>query len=102
MHTIRYQASEASQKQFAQAVRRDINAYFKENGISPKGDARLAVKTVVMLLFYFVPFALLLSLPLTGWWALLAAVVMGVGLAGIGMGVMYDGVHGSASHKGAG
>ena len=29
MYTIRYQASEASQKQFAQAVRKNVNAYFK-------------------------------------------------------------------------
>lgn len=99
MHTIRYQASEASQKQFAQAVRKNVNAYFKEHGISPKGDARMAVKTVAMLLLYFVPFVVLVTVPLAGWWAMLAYVVMGVGLAGIGMGVMHDGVHGSASDK---
>jgi len=100
MRTIRYQASAASEKQFAQAVRNNVNAYFKENSISPKGDHRVAVKTMAMLLLYFVPFVVLLAAPLTGWWALLAAVVMGVGLAGIGMGVMHDGVHGSVSHKG--
>jgi linoleoyl-CoA desaturase len=100
MQTIRYQASEASQRQFAQAVRRNVNAYFKDNDISPKADGRFAVKTVVMLAFYFVPFVVLLALQLTGWWALLTAVVMGVGLAGIGMGVMHDGVHGSVSNKG--
>lgn len=99
MTTIRYQASEASQKQFAQAVRRNVNAYFKENGISPKGDRRLALKVVCMMLMYFVPFVVLLAVPLAGWWAMLAYVVMGVGLAGIGMGVMHDGVHGSASDK---
>jgi len=96
----RYQAADASEKQFAKAVRTNVNAYFVEHGISPKGDARMAVKTVAMLALYFVPFVVLLAVPLTGWWALATALLMGVGLAGIGMGVMHDGVHGSVSHKG--
>ncbi len=97
MHNIRYHASHPAQKHFATAVRANVNAYFKERGISPKGDARMAIKAVVMLSLYLLPFILLFVLPFSGWMALTVALVMGIGLAGIGMSVMHDAVHGSAS-----
>lgn len=97
MQNLRYLASDDWQKQFATAVRKNVNAYFKERGISTKGDHRIVVKSLVMLAMYIVPFVLMLALPLTGWWAMGMWVLMGVGMAGIGMGVMHDAVHGSAS-----
>src|SRR5690606_40987922 len=70
MHNIRYHASNPAQKHFATAVRANVNAYFKERGISPKGDARMAIKAVVMLSLYLLPFILLFVLPFSGWMAL--------------------------------
>ncbi|MBP7408579.1 MAG: acyl-CoA desaturase [Flavobacteriales bacterium] len=97
MNDPRYLASEPWQKQFASAVRNNVNAYFKERGLSTKGDGRMVVKTIAMLAMYLAPFVLLLTLPISGWWAFPLAVLMGVGMAGIGMAVMHDAVHGSAS-----
>lgn len=97
MSDLRYHAPVPEQKEFAREVRRNVNAYFKEQALSTKGDARLVVKTLVMMLLYLGPFVLVLALPMGGWWGLLCAVVMGIGMAGIGMSVMHDGVHGSAS-----
>ena len=97
MQNLRYIAPEAWQKQFSTAVRKNVNAYFKEHGLSTKGDQRMVVKTVAMLALYIVPFVLLLTLPISGWWAMPVVVVMGIGMAGIGMSVMHDAVHGSAS-----
>ena len=97
MNDPRYIATEPWQKQFASTVRKNVNTYFKERGLSTKGDGRLVVKTIAMLAMYLVPFVLLLTLPISGWWALPFAVLMGIGMAGIGMSVMHDAVHGSAS-----
>ncbi|MCW5898614.1 MAG: acyl-CoA desaturase [Flavobacteriales bacterium] len=97
MQNLRYLPDEDREKQFAAAVRRNVNTYFKERGLSTKGDGRLVYKTIAMLTLYLAPFVLLLTLPVTGWWAMPFWMVMGVGMAGIGMSVMHDAVHGSAS-----
>lgn len=99
MQQIRYQTTENWQKQFAAAVRRNVNSYFKEKGLSTKGDHRIIIKTVAMLAMYLAPFILLLTLPMSSWWALSLSVLMGVGVAGIGMSVMHDALHGSASSR---
>ena len=93
----RYVASESWQREFAVAVRKNVNAYFKERGLSTKGDWRLVVKVIAMMAMYVTPFVVLLTVPMAGWWALPLVVLMGIGLAGIGMSVMHDAVHGSAS-----
>jgi linoleoyl-CoA desaturase len=59
----------------------------------------MKLKTVVMVSLYIIPFILLLTTDTTVWLALLYAVIMGVGVAGVGMGVMHDAVHGSYSKK---
>ena len=97
MKTVQYRSPDVEQKQFAAAVRRNVNAYFKERGLSTKGDHRLVIKTIVMLSLYLGPFILLLTLPIVGWWAIALWFIMGVGMAGVGMSVMHDAVHGSAS-----
>ena len=92
-----YRTDSVDEKAFARDVRKNVHAYFTERGLSTKGDLGLAIKVVVMLTLYVAPLVLLIALQLTGWWAVLSAVVMGVGMAGLGMSVMHDGVHGSAS-----
>lgn len=86
-------------KQFASAVRKNVNKYFKDKGVSIKGNASMVVKTIVMLSFYIAPFIVLLTVSMNGWIALLLAILMGVGVAGVGMGVMHDAVHGSYSRR---
>lgn len=99
MKTIKFVCGDARQKQFALAVRKNVNAYFRENGISVKGNRRLAIQTIVMLSLYVVPFVLLFTIPMSAWMALLMAAIVGVGMAGIGMCVMHDAIHGSYSQK---
>lgn len=88
-----------TETQFASTLRKNVNAYFKEKGISPKGNLNLVSQTVVMLSLYIIPFVLLLILPMTWWIGLLLTVAMGIGIAGIGMCVMHDALHGSYSKK---
>lgn len=99
MKTIKFVCGDARQKQFALAVRRNVNEYFRNNGISVKGNLRLAIQTIVMLSLYLVPFVLLFTIPMNAWTALLMAALIGAGMAGIGMCVMHDAVHGSYSQK---
>jgi len=39
------------------------------------------------------------TLDISQWWLLLLTIIMGVGMAGVGMNVMHDGNHGSYSSK---
>jgi len=85
------------QTKFYSTLKQRVDAYFSENNISPHANGAMVIKTVFMLCLYFIPYALILSgmLPLWGMW--LCTLVMGLGLAGIGMSVMHDANHGAYS-----
>ncbi|HEY6913445.1 MAG TPA: hypothetical protein VI413_02125, partial [Paludibacter sp.] len=99
MKTIKFVCSDPRQKQFAVSVRKNVNSYFRSNGISIKGNLRLAIQTTVMLLLYLSPFVLLIVIPMNAWIAMLMAALIGTGMAGVGMCVMHDAIHGSYSDK---
>lgn len=99
MKIVKFMGNDPKQKQFGDAVRKNVNSYFKENGISTKGNSAMYLKSFAMLFIYLVPFMAILCLPLTLWEAALFAVVMGIGEAGIGMSVMHDAAHGVYSEK---
>ncbi|MBK8227664.1 MAG: acyl-CoA desaturase [Flavobacteriales bacterium] len=84
---------------FAVNVRSRVHAYFSETGTPLKADGRLAIKVAAMLTVFLAPLIVVLVVPFTAWAALLMALVMGIGMAGIGMGVMHDGLHGASSSK---
>ena len=83
--------------QFFAVLRQRVNQYFQEKNISKNGNTHMVVKTIAMLSIYFVPYALILTGWLPGWAMLLLAMVMGVGMSGIGFSVMHDSNHGSYS-----
>ena len=84
--------------EFITTLRSRVNAYFKDNDLSKKGDWRMYVKTAAMLAMYVVPYTLILMevsdnfLVKLGLWLML-----GLGLAGLGLSVMHDAVHGAYS-----
>ncbi len=86
--------------QFTATLKKNVNNYFKEKGISPKGNFRMVIKSIAMITIYLAPFVLMLTLPLSGWVIFPLSVIMGIGMAGIGMGVMHDAMHGSFSKRG--
>jgi linoleoyl-CoA desaturase len=96
MKIIRF---ERDKSQFMATLKRNVNDYFKEKGISTKGNWKTALKSVCMLTIYFTPFILMLTVSMSGWMILPLAIVMGIGMAGTGMAVMHDGLHGSSSMK---
>jgi linoleoyl-CoA desaturase len=99
MKTLKFVAHNEQEKKFATAVRNNVNAYFKDKGISQKGNWTMLVQTMTMLGLYLIPFAVILLVPMPIWLAIILTIVMGVGMAGIGMCVMHDAVHGSYSNK---
>ncbi len=89
----------APESQFISTLRKNVNAYFKENGISQKGNFTLASQTFSMFFIYLVPFILMLLIPMSWWVGLILTIIMGIGVAGVGMTVMHDALHGSFSKK---
>jgi len=91
--------SRADSAKFFRTLNKRVNTYFKENNISRNGNWKLHLKTVVMFSIYLTPYFLLLTLDFPTWAQILLTVVMGVGMAGIGMNVMHDANHGAYSSK---
>lgn len=84
---------------FFKTLNARVNAYFKENNLKKTGNWQIHLKTVVLFLVFLTPYFLILGLSLPLWAHLLLSVLMGIGMAGIGMNVMHDGNHGSYSTK---
>lgn len=89
-----------SNKQFQSELRKRVDSYFKDNKLSKNGNYKLYLKTIVMFSAYLVPYFLInfSVFESKGIWALMA-VIMGLGMAGIGMNVMHDANHGSYSNN---
>jgi linoleoyl-CoA desaturase len=99
IQAIKFTSPDKHEKQFVVDLRKRVNDYFKLNHISPKANAAMVFKTIVLISSYMAPFALLLLMPMNAWMALGLTVVMGFGIAGIGMGVMHDACHGAYFRK---
>lgn len=86
-------------KEFGTTLRKRVDNYFKSKGISKTGDYRIWIKVLVLPLMYLTPFAIILSnqfsnntLLIYGLW-----IMMGIGVAGCGLGIMHDANHGALS-----
>jgi linoleoyl-CoA desaturase len=99
MKVIKFKSHDPKQKAFEIALKENVNAYFKTNGISIKGNYKMYIKAFVFLSTYVAPFVILLTVPMSGLMALLLVFLMGFGEAGIGMSVMHDAAHGAFSSK---
>ena len=97
LQRVRFQNKE--QVPFVKTLRKRVNAYFKENNISRNANAKMVIKTISVFLIYLVPYALVYSGLITGIYGFILAILMGFGMAGIGMCVMHDANHGAYSSK---
>jgi linoleoyl-CoA desaturase len=97
MKTIRFEAS--AKRTFHTELLKNVNSYFKENNISKHANMTMVVKTCTLLAMYFIPYLIILNVAMPVWSMWLLTVVIGVALAGIGMGVMHDSCHGAYSSK---
>ena len=97
MNTVKFTNTNKVHKQFVATLRKNVNDYFKENHISTRANFSMVLKTIIMLSSYVVPFVVVLTVPMSALMALGLCVLMGIGIAGVGMGVMHDACHGSYS-----
>lgn len=85
---------------FIKELRAKVNAYFEDNKISRFGNLNMYSKTVFMIALYLVPYGLMLSGMFTSFVALASMwLLMGFGMAGIGLSVMHDANHMSYSKR---
>ncbi|PLK44747.1 acyl-CoA desaturase [Emticicia sp. TH156] len=82
---------------FFSVLRSKVDSYFHENQIQKTGGQKIMVKAICMLSLYLGSFALILSGQCALWQMWLLTILMGVGVAGVGMSVMHDAIHGSFS-----
>lgn len=95
---VRYKFSKTVDKEFSTVLKQRVKSYFKENQISIKGNYQIAIKSIVILSIYFVPFIAMLSLESPSIALLcLLWICMGLGKAFIGTSIMHDALHGSYS-----
>jgi len=86
------------QADFSKTLTRRVNEYFKSRNISKHGNGEMVIKSAVMFALYFIPYAFVLSGLFTSLWIFFGLqVIMGFGLAGIGLAVMHDANHGAYS-----
>jgi len=83
--------------EFYKTLKMRVNEYFKNNKISKHANNAMVFKTIVMLSMYLVPFGLLFVPGMHNLYYLLLWIIMGIGMAGIGLSVMHDANHGAYS-----
>src|SRR5882724_8806621 len=97
LNTVRF--APRGENSFIETLNARVRSYFEAHHISPYANPAMWVKTILMLLLYFVPYLLMVtgmgseSLAFFfGLWFL-----MGMGMSGIGTAVMHDANHGTYS-----
>jgi linoleoyl-CoA desaturase len=83
--------------EFKKVLNKRVDDYFRQTGLSRHYTPAMLWKTVVMLSLFFIPFGLVLTNLFPFWVNMVFYLVMGLGVAGIGMSVMHDGNHFSYS-----
>jgi linoleoyl-CoA desaturase len=79
---------------FVNKLRARVKNYFDENGISKFGNANMVIKTIFMFLLFFTPYlAMVTGIVSSPAAIVLCWVLMGFGMAGIGLSVMHDANH---------
>ncbi|MDO9594000.1 MAG: acyl-CoA desaturase [Lutibacter sp.] len=84
---------------FFKTLNKRVNAYFKENELKRTGNWKLYTKAVIMFGLFLAPLIVILTVSMPQWALLLLTVVIGIGMAGVGMNVMHDSNHESFSNK---
>ena len=77
--------AENKAEDFYKELRKRVSAYFKENNVSRYANFNMVFKTVFMISLYIAPFVMVLTVVNSVWLNLLMWVLMGFGMAGIGL-----------------
>lgn len=97
-NVLRTKFNNSLQRDFTKVLNSRVNDYFKSRNLGRHANFEMIFKSVVMFGLYFVPFGLILGGWMSNGWVFFGLqIVMGVGLAGIGLSVMHDANHGAYS-----
>lgn len=80
---------------FYKVLQQRVRNYFKENNISQKANTEMVIKTIFMMLLYIVPYIFMVTMVSNTFVFILMWILMGFGMAGIGLSIMHDANHGS-------
>ncbi len=84
--------------EFYKTLQQRVREYFKENNISRFGNTGMVIKTIFMISLYVVPFILINTIFVeNALLTILSWLVMGFGMAGVGLSIMHDANHGAYS-----
>ncbi len=95
--TVRFPRTES--QDFFRTLNARINDYFRQNDLSRYGNWKLYLKSLMAFSIFLTPYFLVLTMNLNQWVMLALTVVIGIGMALVGMCVMHDGNHGSFSRS---
>lgn len=82
---------------FFATLKKRVDDYFTTNRISKNANATMVIKTITLLAAYIVPFLIIILVQPSFLVMNLLWLLMGFGLAGIGMSIMHDANHGAYS-----
>lgn len=99
MNIVKFTSNNKLENAYVKTLRKNVNNYFKMNHLSTKGNSAMVIKSFLLLSLYLVPFIIILIVPAKLYVVLLLDVLMGIGIAGVGMGVMHDACHGAYSKR---
>ncbi len=84
---------------FFATVKKRVDEYFRENNLSKNANTTMVIKSIVLLASYLLPFILLIILQPGFLVSMALWLLMGFGLAGVGMSIMHDANHGAYSEN---
>jgi linoleoyl-CoA desaturase len=99
MNSITARFPRTDNTDFFRTLNSRVNAYFNQNKISKFGNWKLYVQSAVVFAIYLTPYFLIMSNNFNQWVMLLLSIMVGAGMAFVGMCVMHDGNHGSYSRR---
>ncbi|NJM25251.1 MAG: acyl-CoA desaturase [Bacteroidia bacterium] len=83
---------------FFSTLTQRVNTHFKTENVSRHANNHMRFKTIFMFCLYFTPYVIMVSgYVLNPWLMLGLSLLMGCGIAGIGLAVMHDANHGAYS-----
>ena len=100
MSYTHHKFSRENNPEFYNTLRMRVNEYFEINQIPRHGNSKIILKTIVLALVYLVPYGFIISGVITSTPLFIFMwVLMGLGMASIGLCVMHDANHGSYSNN---
>lgn len=88
-----------TQATFFTSLRTRVDEYFQQKNLPKSGGNSLIIKAIIMLSLYFIPYFFVLFGGYSTLINVSLLILMGIGIAGTGMGVMHDAIHGTFSEK---